>query len=469
MTVSSPVTAGELRAALAHAGVVHGIDEQAVDRAGRLKGDGRLVVARGRPPVSPQDARIEHFFCLEEKVPVSYGEETADLRLRFTFTSVSPGDLLARRHPPVPGEAGVTVRGEKVPPRQPRDLVLLAGRGAELSPDAQEVRAASRGRPMSARKGDRVQVYVVSELTHPRDVDLSTGHVHFKGDVKVGGSVLEGMEVMGLGTVEIGGSAVGAAVLGSAGVKVGRGIISSTVVAGQRPGWLSVLLPLLGPVVDELGQLLAAFTELQEAGEVPPGPALRLLLETRFPQLGTHTEQLVRACGEVPAREREAELLGAIKALRKLLVAPLSLSEPALIGRLFCSLQERQMELEGTSQGAALLKCGYAVNSTLQATGDILVTGDGCHTSCLVAGGSVRVEKAFRGGEIQAGREVWVGELGAPRVPARVRVPASGQVKLGRAAEDSLVQVGDRVHRFLKNEAKVGLRLNAEGELEFFW
>lgn len=469
VTTRSPVTADELRAALARAGVRYGIDEDALGRAEQFAEEGRLPVARGKPPLPPQDARVELFFPQEEKVPVSYGEGAVDLRLRFTFTSVGPGDLLARRHPPVPGEAGITVRGEPVPPGQPRDLTLVAGRGAELSPDGQEVRATSRGRPMSVRKGDRVQVYVVPELTHPRDVDLSTGHVHFKGDVKVGGSVVEGMEVMALGTVEVGGSVVGATVLGGAGVKVARGIVSSTVVAGHRPGWLSVLLPLLGGVVDELGQLLTALSELLGAGGVLPGAALRLLLETRFPQLGATVGRLLGACQEIPARERDPELVATVAGLKRVLAAPLGWQEPQLVESLWRRLQERQVELEGASQGAALLKCSYAVNSTLQATGDILVTGDGCHTSRLFAGGSVRVEKAFRGGEIQAGREVWVGALGAPGVPARVRVPASGQVRLLRAAEDSLVQVGDRVHRLLRDEEKVGLRLDAEGKLEFFW
>ncbi|MEW6546093.1 MAG: FapA family protein [Bacillota bacterium] len=466
----SPLEPGELRTALARAGVVYGIDEQAVDRVGDLTRDTRLVVARGKPLVPPQDARVEHFFSPEERLPVSYGEAAADLRLRFTFTSVAPGELLARRHPPIPGEPGTTVRGEAVPVKAPRDLVLVAGRGAELSQDGQEVRATSCGRPMSVRKGDRVQVYVVSELVHPRDVDLSTGHVHFKGDVKVGGSVLEGMEIMALGTVEIGGSAVGARVVGGGGVKVGRGVISSTVVAGQRPGWLSAVLPLLTGVVKDLGDLGAALSQLWEAGEVLPGPALRLLLESsRFGQLGSRVGQLTSQYMSVPIRERDEDLAAALKRLQRLLSAPMGLRDPQELFGLLRALQERGMELEGMNQETAPLRCGYAMNSTLQATGDILVAGDGCHSTRLVAGGSVRVEKVFRGGEIQAGREVWVGELGAPGIPTRVRVPHSGQVKLRRVAEDSVVQVGDRVYQFLKEEQKVGLRLNSESQLEFFW
>ncbi|MEW5933655.1 MAG: FapA family protein [Bacillota bacterium] len=469
ITARSPVGAEEVREALARAGVTFGLDESAIASVGRVSADTRLVVARGRPPVPGRDARVELFFPEEERVPVAHGEDAADLRLRFTFTSVAPGEVLARRHPPEPGRPGTTVRGEEVAVKPPRDLALVAGRGAELSPDGQEVRATSRGRPVSTRKGGRALVYVVSELTHPRDVDLSSGHIHFKGDVKVGGSVLEGMEVIARGTVEVGGSVMRARVVGGGGVRVGQGIVSSTVVAGQEAGWASSLLPLGAAVANQVGELEEALYRLLAEAPVPPGPALRLLLDTRFGQLAAGLGRLASGYADLPRREREADVEAVLQGLQRILAAPLGLRDAEELGRLGAALRRWTMELEGAVRPDASLRCNYAMNSTLQATGDILVSGNGCHSSRLLAGGSVRVERVFRGGEIQAGGEVWAGELGSPGVPTRVRVPASGWVKLGRVAEDSVVQVGERSHRFLAEERKVGLRLDHQGELEFFW
>lgn len=465
----SPVEAAELRAALARAGVTFGWDEDAIRRVGQVTRETRVVVARGQPPVPGLDARVEHFFSAEERVPVEHGEGLADLRLRFTFTSVAPGELLSRRHPPEPGQPGTTVRGEVVPVKAPQDLVLVAGNGAEVSPDGREVRASSRGRPVAVRRGNRVLVHVVSELAHPRDVDLATGHIHFKGDVKVGGNVLEGMEVVALGTVEVEGSVVGGRVVGGAGVRVRRGVISSTVIAGRRAGRVSALLPLWGGVVDELAGVGVALSQIMTAGGAPAGPALRLLLESRFGELPARVARLASEYAKLPGRDREAAVEAALAGLKRLLGAPLALGDADELARLTGTLRQWWAELEATAQQAASLACGYAMNSTLQATGDILVWGNGCHNSRLLAGASVRVEKIFRGGEIRAGREVWVGELGSAGIPARVRVPASGRVRVGRAAEDSVVQVGERAHRFLAEERKVGLRLDSRGELEFFW
>ncbi|HHY94132.1 MAG TPA: DUF342 domain-containing protein, partial [Firmicutes bacterium] len=354
--------------------------------------------------------------------------------------------------------------------RPPRDIVLVSGKGTELSSDGLEVRATSTGRPLANRKGDRVQVYLVSQLLHPRDVDLTTGHLRFKGDVTVGGNVLEGMEVEALGKVEIGGSVTRARVEAGGSVRIGRGVLAGTVVAGGRWGHFRGVIPLMREVAGEASALGAALVQAggTEAA-APPGVWMRALLESRWPRLTAKLEASIKALRSLPANLLGEEIPSLLGELKSILDSPLRLKDIEAFVRPAGELHSRVTELDALGQEKANIRCGYAVSSTLQATGDIHLTGDGGHSSRLLAGGSVRVERVFRGGEIEAGGDVWVGELGAPGIPARVKVVASASVRLAQVAEDSVIQVGHRVHRALDASRRVGLKLNREGELEFFW
>ena len=78
------------------------------------------------------------------------------------------------------------------------------------------------------------------------------------------------------------------------------------------------------------------------------------------------------------------------------------------------------------------------------------------------------VPTVFRGGEIQAGGNVRVGELGSRGGAAtRVVVGPGAVVTVGHAFENASVVVGGRVYRFKREEKGVRLWLDKEGNLRY--
>lgn len=197
-----PVRVEELHQALREAGITYGIDQQALENIIiNLQYDAPVLVARGLAPVNGKDATVEYLF----QRPGSQGEqlpetsEKVDYRDLSRIPSVYAGQLLARRIPPTPGRPGMTVRGEPLPPREARNLRLIAGSNVELSEDGNSLYATTEGRVVETRGTISVSpVHVVYG-----DVDYSTGNIDFAGCVIVAGSVKGGFRVRAEGSVEI--------------------------------------------------------------------------------------------------------------------------------------------------------------------------------------------------------------------------------------------------------------------------
>ncbi|MEW6583072.1 MAG: flagellar assembly protein A, partial [Actinomycetota bacterium] len=113
---ADPATPDRARAALAAAGVVHGLDEDALAAALAAPG-GSAVVAHATRATPPVDAAVT--------IPV-------EAQLSDPLHTVRAGTLLARKTPAVPGRDGTTVLGTPIPAPAPKDPVLDAGPGARL-------------------------------------------------------------------------------------------------------------------------------------------------------------------------------------------------------------------------------------------------------------------------------------------------------------------------------------------------
>lgn len=214
LTVVGPEPGGraigvdEALARLREAGVVYGIDGEAVERAVRLAPlphPGLVVepvqVAAGRPPVHGQDARIEYHAALAAAGgrPQLRADGSVDLFDLGLVRNVTRGTVLAVRTPPVPGQPGLTVLGTEVPARPGRDHPLRAGKGAAVSEDGLTVVAEIDGH--ATLVGGKISVTPVYEVDG--DVGPGTGNIRFVGSVTVRGNISPGYWVKADGDVEV--------------------------------------------------------------------------------------------------------------------------------------------------------------------------------------------------------------------------------------------------------------------------
>ncbi|MQK95383.1 FapA family protein, partial [Escherichia coli] len=115
--------------------------------------------------------------------PVVLSQSRVDLRDFGVIPAVVAGQPVVRRLPPTKGVDGINVRGEitLAPPGQP--LEWKPGEGAEVSPSDPDLLLASRdGMPRVLEASA-----AVDEVYSVKKVDLSTGHIQFKGAVIVNG------------------------------------------------------------------------------------------------------------------------------------------------------------------------------------------------------------------------------------------------------------------------------------------
>jgi hypothetical protein len=221
-------------------GVIHGVN---VSRLSSIMSEKRfdeyIDVAFATPPVDGKDAHIEIKINISPELkPQMRNNGSVDYRNIQTFTSISKGELLAEKIPPVPGIPGKTVSGDPIEPQPGKDVNLPNGHNTEISEDGSKLFAAATG-IVFYENG----LLTIGELLHiSKDVDFSVGNIKYTGDVLVDGSVKPGFKIEADGSIEVKGEVESAIITSRAGhVIVDKGVVgkSDTVISGKKGVTLS--------------------------------------------------------------------------------------------------------------------------------------------------------------------------------------------------------------------------------------
>ncbi|WP_299689893.1 FapA family protein [uncultured Vibrio sp.] len=223
---------------LAHAGITKGINKLALRKvltmSGKLKPGEKFTqpVAKGTQPIKGKGAT---FAALVEDItrqvlkPRSKDAGKIDMRDLGETITVDQNDPLMKRTPATKGIAGVTVQGQIIPPLPGQDGLIKPGKGTYISPDDPNILLASYpGLPIIKN-----QTIEVDEALCVSNVDVSTGHVKFKGNVFVSGNIEPGMKVKATGSITVGGFIESAEVQAQGDIKVAKGIIGCTTKEGE--------------------------------------------------------------------------------------------------------------------------------------------------------------------------------------------------------------------------------------------
>lgn len=190
----------DLKAALASAGVVFGVDEDALRSVLHKTANEWYPVASGEKSVDGEDAQMRYEFRtrvtraarVDDNDKVNFWE--LDL-----FEPCVKDQVLVTKIPATPGTPGTNVRGEPVPPKAGRDKRLPGGKNVIRSEDEMQLIAAASG--YVSLVGESVVVSDVLDIKG--DVDMSTGNITFDGTVVVRGMVCSGMTVKATNNIEV--------------------------------------------------------------------------------------------------------------------------------------------------------------------------------------------------------------------------------------------------------------------------
>ncbi len=224
-----PVGMDEILARIEKEGIKYGVDYPAIQQFLDNPRDGKYIIARGTPPTNSVDDAVDVLFP-EKVIKHQYSEDEKVDFLNFkSIPSVDAGNLLAVKREGKVGQPGISVLGDMVLPREPKKLVVQAGKGVRV--DGDMVFANISGRPKVKRMGPVRLFYVEPYLRHYGDINLSTGNQDFRGNIQVYGDVCSGMSVRAGGNIQIMGCVNQANVMAMESVFVNK-CIGSTIQAG---------------------------------------------------------------------------------------------------------------------------------------------------------------------------------------------------------------------------------------------
>ncbi|MCP4116550.1 MAG: DUF342 domain-containing protein [Desulfobacteraceae bacterium] len=192
------ITAQDIQDMLSEKHIIFGVvDTTLID--GFIKSSGFKTkpfrIAKGIQPKKGADATIKYFFDTDSlKVGEISSTGEMDFKERGEIPKVPAGEVLAEKIPPVEALDGRNVFGEVFALPPAKDLKMKYGKGARLSEDGLKLVAQLDGQPKLSWSG---VVTVLDEYTANGDVDYETGHIDYKGNVKIKGCVQSGFKVTG--------------------------------------------------------------------------------------------------------------------------------------------------------------------------------------------------------------------------------------------------------------------------------
>lgn len=418
-----PVSFTQVIGLLHRNGVIYGINSKAIQQAiADQSEDVRVVAASGLLPRPGVDAEIVYKFPLDDQMHLQVNPYSERI-----IPSVAIGEILATKKPAVAGVEGIDVTGQPVAPRPPQDEPIRIKKGVKLINDGLTAVAMVAGRPVL--EGQRrktlsvLPVYMVNG-----DVNMETGNITFKGDIVVTGSVLDGFKVEAGGNIEVFGDVHWAELFTNGNIIIHKMAVTSNIQAGGLSLAYKQITKVLYTLKARIFALIQAIetvkrqpafsvVDLQRNGE---GHLVQLLLDFKFKDIPKEVAKLSTIIKETE-RELQPEVVEVEQILTEKLcnLGPLRIKETAELTTVLGELERAIDCVEIIVDSTSNIVVNYVQNSTIQASGDIILTGQGSIASALVAGGQISVQKGtVRGGHLIANKKIQIYELGSNNTSA---------------------------------------------------
>lgn len=444
----------EVKDKLTSMGINYGITFTELEKELQAPTGKPVLVAKGIAPVPSQSAQVQYQFDVDKKKykPIIQGDRV-DYWNHGQIQSVEVGTVLAVRHPPVPGKSGVTVRGKEIVAGEAKDIELCIGQGVTLVEGGQKAVATTAGRPVLM--GPDKAIHVLPQLDIPCDVDISTGHIHFNGDVIIRGNIMEGLIVQATGRVVVYGSVYSGSVVSGESILINQHVVNSKLCAGGNASFFNRVLPLLKQLHEDLKGIDAAVAQLktnpmfltQDLNLKGDGNLIKLLLDAKFKKVPKIIECLI-----VSAQSAMYKLEPVITEFIKMLEVKLTGTGPLNIKTLdeLSNVQGHLIEIirlaESCNRTEANVSMQYVQNSFIEATGSVQVSGQGGFQTNIYAGKEVEVSGVFRGGQIYSCGNVRVSDLGSrASVLTKVEVSENGKISASTVFPNVQIKIGREV------------------------
>lgn len=423
--------------------------------------EGTYDLAVGMPPTPGHDASIRYVFQDDPK-PVDLDAIRIDHFELHGTSGVPKGAVLAVKTPPEPGLPGRDVYGQVIHPSPVRDVEIWVGEGAALSDDGLQAIALVAGLPYL--QAGTIRVKEVFEL--PGDADVSTGNISMDGDIIIRGSVLENIRVQSnTGSIVVHGLVSGATLRTRGSITVFRNVVRSQLFAGGASIARMRMANLLEKLAEQLEGLIAASESIVAQVEHLSFESLtKHLIELKFSDLPKLLKELTGCLATAQEAEDEDRC-----SLVDILDSALFNTDDILkqgLPQLKTYQQLVLRSIERVKEVGVLeshVRVGYLQNSSVEASGSVTVTGQGCFYSTVLAGTGFSVASGvFRGGKVTVeSGTVQARELGGPAgIATSVNLLKSGRIVANLVHPNVMISIGVQSFKFDETTSQVKAFLN---------
>ena len=198
------VTMDEVMEEVKGAGVIHGIDEEAIRRVVTNEDyNNPTTIATGDRPIKGENAKFEYHFDTSLKhTPKEDEEGRIDYRDINFIQNVDKDAVLATKIPPTDGVPGKSVTGKEIKGPSGRDIPFNKGVNTVVSDDGLRLIATASGAIVYLH--GKVAVNDLTVING--DVDHTVGNIECKGSVRIAGSVKAGFTLKIDGDLEVNGN-----------------------------------------------------------------------------------------------------------------------------------------------------------------------------------------------------------------------------------------------------------------------
>lgn len=464
--VEPKIGTSDLRKILNEQNIIFGIDESGLNKAINFPGKEHLV-AQGIAPKQGRDAHVKELFLREKTAPTEFEDETKVMErvARHAVISVEAGQLLAEIVPPIAGTPGTDVYGQVIVPNPVKNISLVAGKGAEVDQEGRRAYAVINGRPEAVKT--RVSVHPIYTISG--DIDAKVGKIVFKGDVQVLGNVLDEMSVEATGKIIVNGYTANATIIAGNDVVIHKNVIGGVIRAGGLAAVYGKTMVALQAIQEQLLLLLASAKQLLEhptfannkdLERIGHGIIFRMLLGNKFQQLPQEFKAVEKNLQELKNyldyQDFDLFVLEHTNLQRILvgngILALKTVNQGETIFNGYINQLEQLLAyFQDKSANKANLVVTTVQNSHLECSGEIKILGQGAYNSNIYAGGDVTIQGLpgiFRGGEIVAGGNIIINELGSPaEIRSEVKIEAGKSLKAQKIYPRVTIHAGSRLEK----------------------
>lgn len=471
-TITEKVSIEEIRQALREANVFYGIREEVIIMASQSEETIIYEVATGIPPQDGKDGFLEMKVDLNIKSLLREDERgNIDFRESNEIPIVETGELLGIIQPPQQGNTGISVTNQPIKPKSLKSITFYSENGTKLH--GNRIVATRSGRPRIYQKDHIVKAAVIPKFTQKGNVNLTTGNIHFFGDVEIKGEVEENMVVDGGSNVIIHSSIRNSTVTALNSITSGGNSANSILSVGEKNTVIVQLDSYLRTITGQLEEMYEILSQTAKSASYKnsePKQSLKSIFKFLLQHSFANFTDVAKNYIELVYQEKDflkKEWQITAEQLKNLLFEVSQLDITLTQIKLLISLMHTIQEMNLLDfEESKFIYIASVSNSTLLCNGDIHVFGKGCINTTIEAQGKVVIGGYLRGGNITAKEGIKANVVGSTGgVKTILSVPAGSTVQIKKAYGGTTVHIGYKQLTLMDIRENITAYLDVKGNL----